>query len=628
MSEEENAYVRNIVKEILRECFPKKIKVNKNFLIYLTKVLLINPNWGINDDFFNQRQNVQVFVKYVIDELLVNPYHPTMVTLKIQFYFSCNLEHMGYAIEMNHYDLRKKLSKLKEDIFIINTIQDKEEMDKLLKKIVYYITLISGLGDPTNNKVFEEVLFALKSILDDEELKEFATTSNSTKQASLEHFTRVVAGIRLFNKYCDKGGEGIANLPNLIRKAVNIIRQRAEMTLLLVMERVNLLTTIVDKCYTIKTTSKGLHVDIVLPKECLPNFSINYMTDLLIFFRQYELIMRKLIEEIEVISTRSEFVLKSIDKYLEKIHDTVFMRLAIPVGVVFPLFEELSDTWTHLQDQVILLTRFSQIISNLEMYARQVYNEEILGEQLSMDYYALTDAERLELTAHNTIESNNPNVSVYSIESFKSFDAVKLEYLGFCPWKLVETKGALIPGNPSMGVARYQEKNYVFSTVEASQEFCKNPELYVNYILDLAREKPQLIHFLQLKEELEKVYSIEKLVQSKSDLKMCEDKAVGTDDHVVEKHISPTYKWNIWDYKRHILNMTNIAGYVTVSVQSDKVFSKAALHTQTYCTKEVGTNTVRDNYTNVPKPSTFIYGLRGRKDDKQFLIDMTEPISK
>lgn len=79
-----------------------------------------------------------------------------------------------------------------------------------------------------------------------------------------------------------------------------------------------------------------------------------------------------------------------------------------------------------------------------------------------------------------------------------------------------------------MGVVIYKLKNYVFSCVEAFQAFSADPEMWVSYIpqgnfmlinrffryincvLDLARRKPQLINFFQLREELESVYNVEK----------------------------------------------------------------------------------------------------------------------
>lgn len=53
-----------------------------------------------------------------------------------------------------------------------------------------------------------------------------------------------------------------------------------------------------------------------------------------------------------------------------------------------------------------------------------------------------------------------------------------------------------------------------------------------------------------------------------------------------------------------------------------------AVKTQTYESKEKEIQTKKDNYTNVPKPSNFIYGLRGRKDDKQFIVELTRPVKE
>lgn len=118
-----------------------------------TKLLLINPNWGIGDDFFSQRQNVQIFVKYVIDDLLTEQDDPKIVTLKLQFYFSCNLDRMDYVIELNRRELKSKLQPLREDICNVKKVEEKYEVYVIFKKIVYYITLITGLGNPSKPKV-------------------------------------------------------------------------------------------------------------------------------------------------------------------------------------------------------------------------------------------------------------------------------------------------------------------------------------------------------------------------------------------------------------------------------------------------------------------------------------------
>lgn len=62
--------------------------------------------------------------------------------------------------------------------------------------------------------------------------------------------------------------------------------------------------------------------------------------------------------------------------------------------------------------------------------------------------------------------------------------------------------------------------------------------------------------------------------------------------------------------------------------QTEKASTMKAVKTQTYEMKEKEIQTKKDNYTNVPKPSNFIYGLRGRKDDKQFIIELTRPVQE
>lgn len=66
----------------------------------------------------------------------------------------------------------------------------------------------------------------------------------------------------------------------------------------------------------------------------------------------------------------------------------------------------------------------------------------------------------------------------------------------------------------------------------------------------------------------------------------------------------------------------------THSSQTTKSNFKNDVKVQTYDSKEQISQTKKDNYTNVPFLSNFIYGLRGRKDDKQFIIELTRPVDE
>lgn len=79
-----------------------------------------------------------------------------------------------------------------------------------------------------------------------------------------------------------------------MEKASEVIKKGTEETLLTIMEKVNALTTLVDKCYVLRNTHFGYQLQYVKPEEFTSNteFDIEYIKDLLIFYRQYELLIR------------------------------------------------------------------------------------------------------------------------------------------------------------------------------------------------------------------------------------------------------------------------------------------------------------------------------------------------
>ena len=114
----------------------------------------------------------------------------------------------------------------------------REELESLYRKIVSAVLLRSGLGSPTDIAVVREAtgksnainaatiihfsvnkeskpmglfnfLAALQSVFPQTELGTFMSMSKRDKERQLQELTMIVTGIRLFNKECGKGGEGI-----------------------------------------------------------------------------------------------------------------------------------------------------------------------------------------------------------------------------------------------------------------------------------------------------------------------------------------------------------------------------------------------------------------------------------
>lgn len=111
----------------------------------------------------------------------------------------------------------------------------REELESLYRKIVSAVLLRSGLGSPTDIAVvreatgnfYLEISFicaisviskgfltfflsaALQSVFPQTELGTFMSLVKKDKERQLQELTMIVTGIRLFNKECGKGGEGI-----------------------------------------------------------------------------------------------------------------------------------------------------------------------------------------------------------------------------------------------------------------------------------------------------------------------------------------------------------------------------------------------------------------------------------
>ncbi len=63
---------------------------------------------------------------------------------------------------------------------------------------------------------------------------------------------------------------------------------------------------------------------------------------------------------------------------------------------------------------------------------------------------------------------------------------------GFCPVALVSGAGFIVPGNPRLGLLRFEGRHYVCSTVDRAREFAKNPDMFVQGVKRLLHENPSL----------------------------------------------------------------------------------------------------------------------------------------
>ncbi|XP_050304917.1 cilia- and flagella-associated protein 206-like [Anthonomus grandis grandis] len=607
--------IRNIVTEVLRECKTKKIRASSQFILYYIGLLQLDPNRELNEEILRDRAKVQSFVKYVISSLEKDD-DPKVITLRLQQEFRHSIQNLDEAVKRFRFRLKSKLYPLMIEIIE----QDKKNTgDQLFKKICYYVILASGLGNPSKRPVLKEAFQVLKSILEPEEIRIFPSIQNYIKQELLESLINIVMGIRLYNRYCKRGGEGIEDLPELLEKAIQAVGRELNKCIEQSMERVKLLTLSVEK--NIIITKKGADWVVFL------NFQSdeekqqwNYRRDLAIAHRQLVKTSRVLLESTVALGHHAQDIISQINEVYRELEKVIISNLYQAVTDVFPHFTLLAHMWKELQNDAV---RLKQILSIFRVQSRQIMKikyETPEREYSRIDAWMITEDEALITNV------KNPDVIIHA--KSKVFTKKDLQFNGYCCWILINTDGALVPAKIDLGVVEYKRKFYGFSTRMAANSFARRPWWYIANTLILARNKVYLIKFLNLERTLMKFAHLKTLIMQKQEsTKLLKSKECQTDTHFQLPHIDYSYQWNLWEYKRAALEMFDIKTKKTVSTATDKTHQKEAAFSQTYENTDSQTQTRVDNCINTKRSKQFIHGLRGLKNNYPFVMDLTEPLN-
>uniref|UniRef100_A0A8C5QTK3 Cilia- and flagella-associated protein 206 n=1 Tax=Leptobrachium leishanense TaxID=445787 RepID=A0A8C5QTK3_9ANUR len=217
--------IKNIIREIAQECASKGHSVSETMVAFMVKAIVLDARNGFNVDRTLTKNDVQKLIKLCVDRLL-DPASPSLETIKMQVYFDMNYTGRGEFLEEHHRVLESRLAPVCREITDCRA-RTAEELDSLYRKIVSYVLLRSGLGSPTEIKVVREATAALQSVFPHTELGTFLSLLKKDKERQLRELTMIVTGIRLFNKDCEKGGEGIDDLPTILKEAIPIFQYTA-----------------------------------------------------------------------------------------------------------------------------------------------------------------------------------------------------------------------------------------------------------------------------------------------------------------------------------------------------------------------------------------------------------------
>ncbi|KAM6186570.1 cilia- and flagella-associated protein 206 [Rhynchocyon petersi] len=592
--------IKNIIREIGQECASQGEIVSETLVAFMVKAVVLDPSNGFNMDRTLVKNDVQKLVKLCVARLL-DCKNPSLDTIKMQVYFDMNYTSREEFLEEHHRVLESRLGPITREI-TDNRSYAREELESLYRKIVSYVLLRSGLGAPTDIKIVREATAALQSVFPQAELGTFLSLSKKDKERQLKELSMIVTGIRLFNRDCGKGGEGIDDLPGILHEAVPTTTQHIDRQLQVAQDQAFRYTAILENA---QNPIRSQELQSYMLKEALYNV------------RQYEIFLQIILSDIITCAQEVEMMIKQLAANLEQLKITVKSKTAVPTSQVFPIFITLSNLWTSFQDETVLLSVLNNLTLHLEpflgthtlLFPEKVLQDLLDGATVKTDVCRITEhmEDKVHLADFRKQEWLFP-------ETTANFDKLLIQYRGFCGYTFATTDGLLLPGNPSIGILKYKEKYYTFNTRDAAYLFAENPEKYIDLIKEKAKKNAELIQLLELHQQFETLipYSQVKDADKHSikPITKCES-STQTDTHILPPTIVRSYEWNEWELRRKAIQLANLRKRVTHSMQTDLSHMRRENVSQVYLPKDAGIQCKRESSTRVPRPQIYIAGLRG-----------------
>ncbi|XP_072822461.1 cilia- and flagella-associated protein 206-like [Vicugna pacos] len=314
-----------------------------------------------------------------------------------------------------------------------------------------------------------------------------------------------------------------------------------------------------------------------------------------------------------------EMMIKQLGAQLEQLKMTVKSKTAVPTSQVFPIFIALSNVWTSFQDETVLISILSNLMTHLEpflgahelFFPEKVMQDLLDGVTVKTDMYRMKEhiEDRVNLADFRKLEWLFP-------ETTANFDKLLIQYRGFCPYTFATTDGLLLPGNPAIGILKYKEKYYTFNTRDAAYSFAENPENYIDIIREKAKKNAELIQLLELHQQFETLIPCSQMKDVNKHytkpITKCES-STQTDTHLLPPTIVRSYEWNEWELRRQAIKLANLRQKVTHSVQTDLSHMRRENCSQVYPSKDASTQSMTEGSSRVPRPQIYIAGLRGGK---------------
>ncbi|KAK4475302.1 hypothetical protein MN116_002370 [Schistosoma mekongi] len=599
--------ITRIIKQIAQQCVSKGHDVSETFVAFIVKAVVLDPDAGFLPDQPLDKEDIRKLIKLCVDRI-TDQGSPSIDTIKMQVFFELNHPKKEEFLNEHHRILEKRLEPILREV-MESRAKLREELEATYQNIISALLLRSGLGSLTNMEVIRETAAALQSIFPQTDIASFLSASTNHKRKQLYEFTGLVTGIRLYNKDCNKGGTGIDDLPHLLNEGIPITLKTVYEEIKKTNELATIYTNLFLKLSTVNSTPD---VNTVIKTAKEMEITPENLRAAVVNARQYEKFLKILESELNQMSTSVQKVIDNYKDCMKKLHILISDRPAVPSNEVYPGFLQLANYWTCFQDEMVYLSVLTSTLNTLQTYfigRHSKWTKENMHNLISESKVTFDGGHKHHDPLSEECCSGNQCTVLHSITDECSQN---IECEGFCIWSLVRHQGLLVPADIQMGVILLAPENkmYAFSTPEAAKDFVMEPDNFLKAIPEVIRRLPELIPILKLNYIFSKgiSYTNNRFTENSSSKVDC---GMQTVLHPIESYIDKNYQWNEWELRKNALKLANLRKKATTSVQTILSNWRRDNATQVYLMKDSSSATKEDSYTQVPKPSVFIHGLRG-----------------
>ncbi|KAK6621590.1 hypothetical protein RUM44_001397 [Polyplax serrata] len=613
--ERENNIVKNIAKEIVLECSQNGFEATQEMADYLVKVKLLNPKNGFTASEVMPRNLTQQLVSQVVEDL--KQHTPAMNCIRMQVFWST----INLNIEKLKMDFNATLAEKAETYLGEILVLEREDSNVLFKSLASYTIIVQNLGPLNNITNMRETIATIHSILRMRHVNALVNATEEQKIQKIKDISKKVTGIRLFLKSIGKSGEAIEDVRNLggmIEAEKDKISKIGWRIAARIEEIQNVIPNVVAVDYLFKDTSEP--ADVNLPPE-FELTDLRHLKQIHTIMLQHNVYVGDITSKLEEIDGDYSFYMKKLNEILERLQIIIQERDTVPTADVYDDFSRAGEIWTEIYSYYYCLESVQSVANKLEEINKK-------------EYFNLTPLERVfhipgkGIGEKSLKEESSKSLVPSSVFLMSDSEDFHLEFRGFCAWTLYFAEGYLIPGNQSSGYYQYNDQYYSFATKVGQEMWSKDPYYYLIRIYEFLRLNPELIGLLNAYETLYNTKSLQ-LMKKVGRKVSSVAQSVQTLIHPIEKYWDKDYTFSEWELKKRALVLSRMAKCVTKSVQtSNHSHFRSSIGIYAAPDKDKEVQTKRDSSCVHPTIGTYLYGLRGHRENKFKVLTLTRPVEE